>query len=355
MLGGLTLPARAASPPAVSPEPVELRWRAPADCPDTAQVQATLSEALGPAGDDLQVDVVVADTGEGTFHAEVLMRGPWGESSRSLRSPTCDTLAEAVTLLAVVSVQQAEADALVIPEPQPPPEPEPEPQPPTSAPSVPGDSASSTGARPVTAREAPDASTSTAAPRRAGGSRAADAEASGRGPSSWQGLARLAARAGAGVLPGVDLSAALAVGLSHRYWRVELWGAGWIPRDEVVAADAAVRMHLVTGGLRGCAVLRPRPWLGVLPCADLEAGAMRGQGRGDGLAVGRTSWQPWLAVAVTPALTLRVHPRFSVWAGGSLVVPLRRPGFTLQGQTGDTYRAPVISGRGALGVELRFP
>lgn len=346
VLGGVPRPVPAAPAPPGSPAPVSLRWRAPAGCPDQATMQATLVEALGSVGDDLQVDVVVTEPADGAFHAQVVMRGPWGESTRSLQSPTCDTLADAVTLLAVVSAQQAET-ALVVPEPVSEPEPESEP--------VAVDSRQAASETDTSSVEASDAEAAAGAPDGPQVPRAADVEPRPDAPSPWEGVARLATRAGAGILPGVDLSAALAVGVSRRHLRLELSGAGWLPRDRVVAADAAVRIHLVAGGLRGCAVLRPRPWLAVLPCADLEAGAMRGRGQGGGLAAGRTSWQPWVAAGLTPALSFRVHPRVSVWVGGSLVVPLSRPGFQLQGQPTEAYRVPAVSGRGALGVELHMP
>ncbi|MCA9712581.1 MAG: hypothetical protein KDK70_42525, partial [Myxococcales bacterium] len=119
--------------------------------------------------------------------------------------------------------------------------------------------------------------------------------------------------------------------------------------------DVAVRIDLVGGELRGCGALRPRPWLELLPCAGVELGAMRGRGEGDGLATGRTSWQPWVAMALTPAVVLRVHRRVGIWAGGSLVVPLRRPGFQLRDQLEEAYRVAPVAGRGTLGVELSFP
>ncbi|MEM9461100.1 MAG: hypothetical protein AAGF11_43450 [Myxococcota bacterium] len=350
------------APPAEvsSPTEVDLEWRAPAGCPDVERMKVMLAAALGSEGDSLRVAVEVTGTAGETFRAEVLLQGPWGDSARQLQSPTCETLADAVVLLAVVSVQQGESEVLVVPEPEPESEPDPEPggaalEATTDRVAVREDEGGS--AEPAARMRVDDAKASTDDPSASGWvpSRAADAEPSTEASSTWEGLTRLAIRAGGGILPRSDLSAALAVGLSRRWWRAELLGAGWLPRDEPIAADAAVRIHLVTGALRGCGQLRPRPWLGVLPCADLEVGAMRGQGRGAGLVVGRVSWQVWVSVALTPALAFRVHPRVSVFASGSLVVPLRRPGFQLQDTTGDVYRVPRLSGRGALGVELYWP
>lgn len=358
---GVAPPVEVSSPTEVSsPAEVDLKWRAPAGCPDAERMKMMLATALGPEGDSLRVVVEVTGAAGETFRAEVLLQGPWGDSTRQLHSPTCETLADAVVLLAVVSAQQGESEVPVVPEPAPAPndavsEDEPGLD---AARALEARSAESVQAPQVAARVGMDdaeAPTDDSASSGRALSRAADAEPSPDASSRWEGLARLEARAGGGILPGVDLSASLAVGVSRRWWRVELLGAGWLPRDQPVAADAEVRLHLVTGALRGCGQLRPRPWLGVLPCADLEVGAMRGQGRGVGLAVGRVSWQPWVSVALTPALTFRVHPRVSAFASGSLVVPLRRPGFRLQDTMGDVYRVPPLSGRGALGVELYFP
>lgn len=339
----------APEPPGASDVAVDLHWRAPSDCSDRAQVSARLQAALGSKAGELTIRVQVEGEAEG-YRAQVQLRGPAGDVLRSLSSPTCETLVDAVVLLAEVSVGEAEVPEPV-PEPEAVPSRSPEAVPAIASEGEPGAAdpevlPTERGDEPVEPEPVEPEPVPDPPPR-------SPSERSSSSP--LRGVARLAARAGGGVMPQVDLSAALSVGVARRWWRVEFVGAGWLPREQPAAPDATVRIDLVSGELRGCGVISPRGWLGVLPCVGLDAGAMRGRGQGSGLAEGRTSWQPWVAIALTPAATLRLHPRVGLWVGGSLVVPLRRPGFSLQGQADEAYRVPPLSGRGALGVELYFP
>ncbi len=330
LAGGLASSTAQAQAPDVG---VELRWSAPEGCPEAARVRARLEEDLDATAGALTVDAEVSVDEDGTFRADVELTGPWGTSRRELDSPTCQTLAEAVVLLAVVSVGSAGNEVLSVPEPEPEPEPTPEPElEPEPEP------------EPTPVIEQNETDQSEPSP---------SADATPAEPSV-RAVARVEARAGGGVLPGGDFSAAVAAGLSLRRLRLELSGAGWLPRTEVVSADADVRIDLFSGELRGCVPLGLLSWFIALPCVGVELGGMRGRGQGSGLVAGRTSWQSWIAAAVTPAFAIRVSPRIGVWLGGSLVVPLRRPGFVLEGATEEAYRVPALSGRGALGVEFHF-
>ncbi|MCH9688854.1 MAG: hypothetical protein K0V04_45900, partial [Deltaproteobacteria bacterium] len=184
----------------------------------------------------------------------------------------------------------------------------------------------------------------------------ADKEGTAASEPVVRGLARAEVRVGGGVLPGVDAGAAVAVGLAHRWFRVELLGAAWLPRDRTIAPNAQLDLQLFTGQLRGCAVVPvpSLPWLEPLPCAGIEVGAMRGQGQGQGLEQGRVALQPWVAVTVTPALAIMPWRRLGFIVGGTLVVPVQRPTFVLSG-TQEVYRVSAAAGRGFAGVELRFP
>jgi hypothetical protein len=109
--------------------------------------------------------------------------------------------------------------------------------------------------------------------------------------------------------------------------------------------------------LRGCAALRPRPWLTVLPCAELDAGGFRGEGRGEGLATASVVTQPWVAIGLGPAVSLRLHRLVGLWLGATAVVPVLRVGLGLEGLPDDTdaHRMAPVTGRGALGIEVHFP
>jgi len=327
-----------------------LHWHAPAGCPDEATVQARLARVLPPevAAPRVEADVHVTD--DGRFHAAVVLRGSWGETTRQLDSPTCDTLADAVVLLTAVSASAAGAEQeqpiIAVPEPVPlapsvaveevGSEPEP-------GVDVEGDAAAERPELPVGTDERSPGGSSDAAP------------SSPPAVPVLRGLARVEARAGAGLLPVVDLGGAATLGLEHRWFRIELTGTAWLPRERTVAPEARVRASAWALELRGCAALRPAARWVVLPCAELDAGQLRGEGRGEGLVSGPVSRQPWVAVGIGPALSLRLHRLVALWAGATLVVPVRRAGLGVEGLSTDAHRMAVVAGRGAVGVEIHFP
>jgi hypothetical protein len=337
-----------------------LRWRAPVvGCPDEATVRARLAQALGPEVEAPRVEAEVSAGDDGRFHAVVSIQGAWGETTRRLDSPTCDTLADAVVLLAAVSV------GLAAREPEPPlAVPEPTTLPPDvgveqALTEVHADGEADEGVRAqldATADVGGDDPASIAAgpaPRAPRG--AGDAGSPPPVAPALRGLVRVEARAGAGLLPVVDLGAAAVLGLEHRWFRVELAGAAWLPRERTVVPDARVRASAWALELRGCAALRPSARLVVLPCAELVAGQLRGEGHGDGLVNGRNAQQPWVALGLGPAVSLRLHRRVGLWAGATLIVPVRRVGLGLEGLPTDAHRMAAVAGRGALGVEIYFP
>ncbi len=347
--GSATRLAAAAAPDAAAPDAaapdaaVALEWSAPPGCPDSEQMQARLTAALGDGAAGLRVEAVVVPGPTGEFRAAVELRGPWGDTTRNLDSPTCETLADAVVLLAQVSVQEGAA----VPEPAPDPEPEPEPEPQSTV----EDTASSQ------AESEPSVSTAPAEPAPDSGRALDRADRVGESTTSvLQGLVRVEARAGGPVLPGVDAGAAVALGLAHRWFRIEVLGAGWLRRSQALVADATLDLRLVSGQLRGCAVLplAAVPWLRPMPCVGFELGGLRGQGSGVGLVEGRTTWRPWLAATVSPSVAIYPWRRFGFVAGATLVVPVSRPRFALGG-IDVVYQVPAVAGRGFLGVEVSFP
>jgi hypothetical protein len=352
LVGGPATTAAATTEPSAREGAALLRWRAPAGCPDEVTVRARLVDALPPDVEAPSVEADVLAAGDGRFRATVVLRGSWGETTRRLDSPTCDTLADAVVLLAAVSVSSAagepEPPITEVPEPTPvepevegevtdvQPEPEPDPA------GDPGD------ARLELEVVEPD-------PAERSWRSAGDALGPASGTPVLRGLARLEGRAGAGLLPVVDLGGAATLGLEHRWFRVELSGAGWLPRERTVAPDARVRASAWALELRACAALRPRPWLVVLPCAELDGGRLRGEGRGAGLVNGRVERQTWLALGVGPAVSFRLHRLVGVWLSATAVVPLLRPGLGLEGLREEAYRMAAFVGRGSLGLEVYFP
>jgi hypothetical protein len=86
-------------------------------------------------------------------------------------------------------------------------------------------------------------------------------------------------------------------------------------------------------------------------CAGLEAG--QAFGAGDGLGDSARARVPWLAAVVGPALAWSPRPRFALWLGADLVVPLLRGTFIADELL--LHRIGPVGLRAALGLELRLP
>src|SRR4051812_14722910 len=87
---------------------VSLRWNAPDECPDDAElvrsVEDFLGESLAAAGAQ-QLSVSLSVTGGSSgFSAKMRFRGPDGVEERSLDHPECRKLMEACALLAALAI-----------------------------------------------------------------------------------------------------------------------------------------------------------------------------------------------------------------------------------------------------------
>lgn len=338
--------ARAA---AEQPAPVRLRWDAPADCPSQVEVEARLEKAL--AGYEVVPSVEASIEGEpGALRGQVVLRGPWGETTRQLDSRSCDTLADAVVLLASVSAREHEqASRPSVPEPEPVEaldggdlavEVERE----DAAPPAVDDALVPLVEEPLVTDDEP--------------SRGLASSSGATTPQErpFELLARLELRAGAPVLPQIDAAAGLALGIAGRWLRLEASAAGWLPRREPIAPGAELDVRLWAGELRGCATgpLPRTSWLRPMGCVGLEVGGLRGEGRGEGLASSDVAVRTWVAGVATAGVVIRPWRHLGVALGGSLVVPMRDIRFTLRG-AGEVYASPSVAGRGFAGLEVYLP
>jgi hypothetical protein len=291
---------------------VRLTWTAPSSCPDGASVHARLVAALAeprPAG-MLAVIATVDETG-GTFRAHVDVVAPGGaRSTRELTSASCDTLADAVALIGALAMSSP------LP-PAPPPRAE--------------------------ARSTTPTATAT---------RTAVAPPRNRRPHLVLGATGGPAL---GVLPGVMGELGLRIGARWRLARLGVHARVAVPvTDTLDAADAQVRYGLWSVAVEGCAVIPPRAWIDVPMCGAIEAGQISGRARGAGVVDARVARRPWLAVGLGPGLVLRPHPRVGLRLDASLVVPIVRATFAVDGVP-DVFRPGAVGGRATLGVEVEFP
>lgn len=333
---------------------VELRWDAPAACPDEGalrgQVETILAAPLAaPRSRPLSVIAVVRDDG-GTWSLRIFTVSAEGMRERALRyGRDCALLTRAAAVLIAItvdptSVGRMDPEALALLEP--PGEPVVAPvesvdsaEPPTSeSPPEPPSVAAKVEAPRDEPLAAVTASVSTAQPRR-----------------GWRPRLGLRALGGVGFgdLPRVGGGVSGAAALVFRHLRVELVASLWPGRRaRIVGTEAGADFLLWTLGPRVCGVMHPHRLLEVPLCAGLEAGRVRV--RGVHLQDNPSERVPWVAVVLAPSLVVVPRRRLALWFAPELVVPASRTRFVVE-DVGVIHRANAAAGRFMVGVELRLP
>lgn len=345
------LPEPAPSEPApLAIAPVDLRWDAPAGCPNEAEVRAAM-EAYSAAepGSGVRAEASVAAEGDEFELALRVEDGPRTET-RSLRSRDCGALARAAALVIAVArdplgvarrISETETA-----------EPETEPRPATQT------TPASQPMAPPIAAPAADASASPAAPDRS--RRTSKSPADDRRRERARPPLRIALRPelqlGGGLLPGAigaAVAGTVAVIGRARPWRAELGGAYWFPRTATVDDDpsAGGRLWLALASGSGCGV----PSVGRLEfplCAGADLGAVGGEGFGSRVNERRSS-DLWAGAHGSAGLSWAPIDALALVAQVEGVISLRRPGFRLDG-VGGVHRVGPGGARGAIGLEVRF-
>jgi hypothetical protein len=314
-------------------EPVlwALQWSAPESCPTRADVVARIRSYL-PALDEpplqvprarLRVDASVEQIPD-AWTIRLAMSGEHGSSERSFSATTCEELADAVALVAAVSLDPvivtrslARAEPAVASEPAPQAEPQPAPEP---------DLESS----PVLPEPTPD-------------------EPDLAAPRNFQ--IGLRVFGGGGYGPTATAYGALGAGaaLFGRLWRWSLDGGGWLPRT-LREEQAAGRFSGWWIGSRGCVV--PRRSVIEFPiCAGLELGRARALGLTPALNP-RAAAYPWIAASASAGVTWVIVERVAIFVDASALVPFVSGDFRV-GDQSLTQLVPVGM-RATLGLELRL-
>ena len=310
-----------------------VRWDAPASCPAQDEVVAAIGQRV-PI-DAIGVQARVEEQG-GELVAEVVIDSAHGTTKRTLQSPSCASLVDALVLLAQVAAEPSPFVPAPIAEPpteEPPAEPI---EAPTTAPAI-GASAP-TSAPTVTDEAPPPPKTKRRAEPRF----------------------RIAAAAivGAGTLPGIDLGIRGVVGIATRWVHADVGALYLGPRRVDVRDD--VRVAIDAWGLvaRVCPVIPlPLQRLELSACLVATAGQLRGAASGSGVRGGTNDTQPFVRGAIAPELAVVLHRRVrliaSVEVGGHLV----RPGFKLEGRRPDprVWAPQPWAVHGLVGIEVRLP
>jgi hypothetical protein len=338
-------PAAAREPIASTPsaeaedEPLVVRWSAPPECPDRAAlVQRIAALVPGATGRGVAVEIDLHREATG-LRGSLVLRTPWGSTTRVLEAERCEAVLEATALLVAIAIEPLETERALARE-------------------------HAAGVAPPTTREVP----SPPSPRRRTAAPVAPTEPAGQpamepseapspspAPSRVvQGKVRVEGGAAAGLLPEPGTVVAVAAGVRYRLVRVGAHGVLWPaqqalhPRDPTVAAT----LRLWAAGAHACS--GPRWGAVELPvCLGLDAGAMRGQGRG-ALLRAEAAVRPFLALRLGPALAWSPVPAVALWLGVDVAATVVRPRFSIE-DLGPIHSANWMSGRVFFAVEVRHP
>ncbi len=296
-----------------------LRWRAPAGCPDQAQMEARI-EAAGGRG-RLGIDAeVVAEDQRWTLRLALELDG--ARDTRVLEADDCDALAEAAVLLIGVRVDESRDVLPSVDDDVPPPVVEPTP---------------------------PEPSKPAQPPPRADPEPAVSSEPPPRASGSSQGLLLGAAGGlsiGAVPAPGVPLELAAAWGFGRV--RVGVRGRYHFSRRVGLGEGRSVRVHLGAAGPEICARLFRGSFEFPL-CAQSSVGRSEVQGRGPT----RDRGGLWVEVGADAGLAWSFSPRWALTTRASFAVPVVGTRYVLDERV--AFEPFAIHGRVVFGIEFLLP
>lgn len=321
--------------PEAPPTPVDLRWSAPAECPDAAAFLRATEELVGRtlALDEhanLRVDgrVIARDDG---YELHLHFGESENQKVRALQASRCDLLVEAGSLVVATRLLDLleEPTGTHVPVPATPPE-----SPPTTAgePAPPDTDAID---EPLEARPAARPPARAARPIR-------------MAVAVLGGASFGAQPAVAGTLQGdaalLLASARVMVGARHGFATAMRTGEGF-----------GVRVSATSAHVLGCW----DPALGridVPVCAGIELGALVGRGDG-GAQTSATSRQLFAAIPLQAGIGWAFVPRLALRADLRGTIALDRPGFHVDTPDGslELFRMGAGSVGASVGLEVRFP
>lgn len=289
-------PAAPAPPTSTSTSPVELRWEAPADCPDAQSVRDAVARGLASvAGRVSRVEASVNVTALDVEHwrAALELRGLDWTATRMLKGPSCAAVADASALVIVLALAAELQEREVIVE-----------APPAPAP----------------------------------------------GPRSSPAIG-VVGMFDTKTLPSPAPGAAVTMGWRWPRARVDLRGAlfGAQPARIEAQPEKGASLWLLTGSLQGCWLFGGMVAAG--PCGAAGLDRLAGRGFGPIASSYGSNIAPFLGAGL--ALELRMSRWVVPFFTAEGVFPLVRARFSID-HVGEVHQAAAVSFRGAAGVELRF-
>ena len=291
-----------------------LQWRAPAECPDAAHVEARARAlALDPAA-ELDARAEVERDASGAYRLALVL----GDRVEHHVAADCDVLAELTALVVAVAADPV-AVATVMPE--------------AIVPTV-STTTPRVEATPAAARSVPR----TPATRRV------------RPP--WVTVLATHGVAGVAELPRIDAGLDLALSIERPRFAVQA-RAAWLfaQRTAIPGLPARAELSAGNGSLRACAVWNRRA-LALLGCGGAELGAVVATSLD--VTAPDTVTSLWVAAFGSASLRGWVHPRVALELGADLLFALRRPRFVLQDDRSAIVSAGVGGIRGWAGIAVRL-
>jgi len=346
-----------AQTPSGGTDTLDIRWSAPAGCPQSPQLRARV-DALHEAAErtnwrkvDVRGDVRTADDGRLVLELRLERHEPDLRriETRTLRSNSCEVLTDAAALLVSVA-----SDPVVVPEAdirralaeagvelQRPAEfsevsnaeaPEPTYQPQVRA-------------QPPTSREDPSPPVADESPVAAPQSQRATA---------WVGAAAWVA---SGPLPRAQPGMEIDAGPVFGPWSLRVGGAFTAPGRFALRVDgegtsSGAVAWTAQGRARGCYAVSVRPALELPFCVGAEAGAV--VARGFGLDSTRRTALPWVAGLASVDVQVRLTRFVALFVGAEGFLGPLRPVLTVGGVDTPVTRASLGGVRGRLGVRIQI-
>lgn len=321
---------------------VSIDWRAPADCPDRAALEAAIRRDLAGSqatAQHLGADAAVELDRSGIWRAVVTLQNGASKSVRRLEARSCDELVQASSLIVamVIDPDVAVANRQTMASRD------------ESGAPAPSDAraASSVVAATNEPKTAPEGVTSKPAGR---------VSVAPSGP--WGTVSGWVAIDG-GSLPSAAVVYGGAVGLSYGRWRAETSLGFWVPQDKTDerfgTPGPGGRFSVLAGGLRLCAELWQRGALGLGPCVGVEVERWSAAGNAQ-LAVADVT-RLWSASALLSLLaTLQATSRLGFRLDLQAAAASARPqfGFSQYGEQIALFQPDRLLWRAGAGAELRF-
>lgn len=157
----------------------------------------------------------------------------------------------------------------------------------------------------------------------------------------------------AGLLPGVGGHVGLFAGVSLTYVRIEAGVVGAPARVAEARADrSGGRFDRLVAAVRVCPGGRPRLSVTLAACVGIEAGGVRGIGRG--VTTPTPDWAPWVGFTLGPAVRWSVAGPLGLWFAVDGELAVTRPVFTAGTGRERVFEAGRAGARATFGLDLQF-